>query len=47
MPNPKMMSFCHLEAPSKSERHVVWRIGQKTLFFVPNISKMQKVPQIF
>jgi len=46
MTNPKMLSFCVLEAPSKSECHVVRCIGQRNLFFVPKISKMQKLLQI-
>ena len=31
MPNPKMLSFCQLEAPIKNEHQVAWRIEQKTL----------------
>jgi len=47
MPNPKMLGFCDLEAPSKSERHVAWLIEQNFLFLCQKISKMQKVLQIF
>jgi len=44
MPNPKMLSFCHLEAPIKSERHVARHIGQKILFFVLKFSKIESTP---
>ena len=38
--------FCDLELSSKSECHVAWCIGRKTLFFVQKISKMKKLLQI-
>ena len=47
MPNPKMLSFSHLEVSIKSERQVARRIGQKILCFSSKISKMQKVSLIF
>lgn len=47
MTNQNMLSFSQNYAFIKSERQVARRIGQKSLFFKPKITKLQKVSQIF